>query len=166
MAYPLLTASEQEAIMVGMSVVENRRETTRGGVTGRGFVPGQSGNPGGRPKGLSRRVREIVGQDGEAIIECMFSVMNNESERTADRLEAAKWLSDRGFGRAIQGLEIDVAQRGYLDVTQVSTEDLEALLVIAEKYQLDAGEVVESGRLEIGSSSLPADNGGSRSRRP
>ena len=76
--------------------------------------------------------------------------------RKADRLEAAKWLADRGFGRAIQGLEIDVAQRHYLDVTQVSTEDLEALIVIAERYQVDADEMVVSGRFAIGSSSLAA----------
>jgi hypothetical protein len=32
-------------------------------------MPGVSGNPGGCPKGLSRRVRELVGDDGEAIAE-------------------------------------------------------------------------------------------------
>jgi hypothetical protein len=84
-----------------MSVVQSRPETTRvGGVTGRGFVPGQSGNPGGRPKGLSRRVRELVGADGEAIAEYMLSVMNDERARNADRIEAAKWLADSGFGKA------------------------------------------------------------------
>jgi hypothetical protein len=148
-----------------MTVVENRSETTRGGVTGRGFKPGQSGNPGGRPKGLSKRVRELVGEDGEKIVEFMTSVMADESARKADRLEAAKWLADRGFGRAIQGLEVDVAQRHCLDLAQVSAEDLEALLVIAERYQVDADEVVESGRLEIGSSALPTGQSAQRSRR-
>ena len=33
---------------------------------GRPFRPGQSGNPGGRPKGLSRATRELVGEDGMA----------------------------------------------------------------------------------------------------
>jgi hypothetical protein len=84
-----------------MSVVQSRPKTTqRGGVTGKGFTPGVSGNPGGRPKGLSRRVRELVGEDGGAIAEYMLSVMENERARTADRIEAAKWLADRGFGRA------------------------------------------------------------------
>jgi hypothetical protein len=83
-----------------MSIVQSRPETTRfGGVTGKGFTPGVSGNPGGRPKGLSRRVRELVGEDGDAIAEYMLSVMTDE-RGTADRIEAAKWLADRGFGKA------------------------------------------------------------------
>jgi hypothetical protein len=49
-------------------------------------MPGISGNPGGRPKGLARRVRELVGENGEAIAEYMDSVMNDERARTADRL--------------------------------------------------------------------------------
>jgi hypothetical protein len=38
----------------------------------------------------------------------MLSVMNDERARTADRLEAAKLLADRGFDRAVQALDIDV----------------------------------------------------------
>ena len=73
-------------------------------------MPGQSGNPGGRPKGLSRRVRELVGDDGHAIAEYMFSVLNNENERTADRMEAAKWLADRGFGKATLVVDLGVSE--------------------------------------------------------
>ena len=59
-----------------MTVVEIKSETTRrGGVTGAGFVPGVSGNPGGRPKGLARTVREMVGEDGSLVAEFMLSVM-------------------------------------------------------------------------------------------
>jgi hypothetical protein len=82
-----------------MSAVQNNRGTTAGGITGRGFAPGQSGNPGGRPKGLTRRVRELVGEDGELIADYMLSVMTDEGARTAERLEAARWLADRGFGK-------------------------------------------------------------------
>lgn len=34
-------------------IVENNKKTTKklGGCTGKGFMPGKSGNPGGRPKG-------------------------------------------------------------------------------------------------------------------
>lgn len=47
-------------------------------------------------------MRELVGEDGEAIADYMVLVMADERARTADRMEAAKWLDDRGFGRAVQ----------------------------------------------------------------
>ena len=116
-----------------MSLVESRPATTqRGGVTGRGFQPGQSGNPGGRPKGLTKRVRELVGDNGEAIAEYMFTVLRDETQRTADRVEAAKWLADRGFGRAVQALDIDVKQPPAIEVSNLSTDDLNALIEIFE----------------------------------
>ncbi len=95
-----------------MSAVQNNRGTTVGGITGRGFAPGRSGNPGGRPKGLTRRVRELVGDDGTAIAEFMYSVMADEGARTADRLEAARWLADRGFGKSPQAVSCLEGQEG------------------------------------------------------
>jgi hypothetical protein len=48
-----------------MSIVQsNGRATRPSGVTGKGFLPGQSANPGDRPKGLARRVREVVAGSG------------------------------------------------------------------------------------------------------
>jgi hypothetical protein len=74
-----------------MSTVENLPATTRpGGITGAGFLPGQSGNPGGRPKGLARKVRAEVGDNGELIVAFMLRVLRDETERTPHRLEAAK----------------------------------------------------------------------------
>ena len=50
------------AILEHMNPAENNPETTRlGGITGNGFKPGQSGNPGGRPKGLAKTVRDLCG---------------------------------------------------------------------------------------------------------
>jgi uncharacterized protein DUF5681 len=139
--------------MTTMSVVQSNGQATRpGGITGAGFKPGVSGNPGGRPKGLSRRVRELVGENGEAIAEYVHSVMNDDRARTADRLEAAKWLADRGFGKALQALEIDVHQYPpVLDVTEFSAEDLDAMLAILTRYESDAAELAESGALRVGS---------------
>ena len=130
-----------------MSIVESRRGTTRiGGVTGKGFTPGVSGNPGGRPKGLSRRVRELGGEDGEAIANYMLSVMNDERARTADRIEAGKWLANRGFGTAPLVIEAGVTPEQLLQdyFSKFSLEDLEAMRTILRKYSPDARELAES----------------------
>jgi uncharacterized protein DUF5681 len=126
---------------MAMTVVENRAVTTRrGGINGAGFLPGQSGNPGGRPKGLARRVRELVGDSGESIVQFMVDVLGDDSARTADRLEAAKWLADRGFGKAVQAVEIDVPVESWASVfARIPTEDLETMLAILNKHGLGGG---------------------------
>jgi hypothetical protein len=106
-----------------------------------------SGNPGGRPKGLARRVRELVGNDGHEIVEFMFETMSNEQARTADRLEAAAWLADRGFGKAV--LSVDVNALPALDLSTVSTPDVKTLLEIAERSHLNPAQVIESGELRV-----------------
>ena len=121
-----------------MTTVENPPETTRrGGVTGVDFVPGVSGNPGGRPKGLARRVRELVGDNGELILEFMVEVLGDDSARTADRLQAAMWLADRGFGKAVQTVEIDVPVQSWAsELARLPMEDLQTMIEILEKHQL------------------------------
>jgi hypothetical protein len=108
-----------------MSRVQIRGETTRaGGVTGKGFEPGVSGNPGGRPRGLGRRVRELVGDDGHEIAELMFCVMHDERARTVDRIEAAKWLADRGFGKAALVVEAGATEHVLREfISGLSSED-------------------------------------------
>ena len=134
-----------------MSVVQHKRETTqRGGVTGRGFMPGQNGNPGGRPKGLSRRVRELVGDDGHEIAGFMFEVLSNEKERTADRMEAAKWLADRGFGKAALVVDVGVTEPVIQEFLKgLSTEDLEAMRAILVKYSPDAVDALDGASGEL-----------------
>ena len=80
--------------------VENNGGTTGGGVTGAGFRPGRTGNPGGRPKGLARATRDLVGDDGLAIAEFWLSVMRDERAKTSDRLDASRLLAERGWGKA------------------------------------------------------------------
>ncbi len=82
---------------------------TPGGVTGKGFMPGQSGNPGGRPKGLAANIREAT-SNGEEIIDLLTAVMrgdkiNGKLPRLDHRIEACRLLLDRGWGRPVQATE-------------------------------------------------------------
>ena len=73
--------------------------TQNKGRSGR-WAKGVSGNPGGRPKGLARATRELVGEDGMALVELWWQIAQDPMQRTRDRLEASKLLADRGWGKA------------------------------------------------------------------
>ena len=100
-------------------------------------MAGASGNPGGRPKGLARRVREIVGNDGEPIARYLLEVMQDDRQRTRDRLEAARLLADRGWGKPVLAVDLDVAANlPVLDpdhFAKLSTEELDLVIDLAEK---------------------------------
>ncbi len=80
----------------------------------------------------------------------MTQVMTNPTVRNADRIEAAKWLADRGFGRATQGVEIDIAQNPTLDLAAWSAEDIRTLISIVRKYEPDRDDVIPAaGELRV-----------------
>jgi len=84
-----------------VTLVENNRETTvLGGVTGAGFKPGQSGNSGGRPKGLARTVREVCGGSPERLAQVLVEIAYDPKAHKRDRLAAVRELFDRGWGKA------------------------------------------------------------------
>lgn len=85
---------------------ENRDETAAPlALRGRPFLPGNSANPGGRPKGLASLVREQT-KDGQELVRFMLGVLRGRKTPLRLRMEAAAWLADRGFGKALQQLEV------------------------------------------------------------
>jgi hypothetical protein len=69
------------------------------------FKPGQTGNPGGRPRGLAELVRQET-KDGAELVAFMLRILRGRKQPTRYRLEAAAWLADRGFGKALQQMEL------------------------------------------------------------
>lgn len=88
------------------------------------WKPGQSGNPGGRPKGLARRVRELVGGDGETIAQFMLDTLTSPECEMRDRMEAAKWLADRGWGKAANHAPIEDGDPLGLDQVDAAISEL------------------------------------------
>lgn len=103
------------------SVAQNsdsqRKISQKRGGPGRPFAPGQSGNPGGRPKGFAALVRERT-EEGAPLVEYALRVQQGLEVELPDsptvreavevarlRLEAAKWLADRGWGAPVQQFE-------------------------------------------------------------
>jgi hypothetical protein len=55
-----------------------------------------SGNPRGRPKGVGRATRELIGEDGMALVQLWWDIARGETRRDRDRSEASRLLADRG----------------------------------------------------------------------
>jgi hypothetical protein len=67
------------------------------------WKPGQSGNPGGRPR-VAAEVRALARDHGHAAIERLVRLMYSKNESVAVR--ACEALLDRGYGRTVQGVEL------------------------------------------------------------
>ena len=90
------------------------------------FVPGQSGNPGGRPKTLAI-VQNLARSYTETSIKVLGEIMEDEDERGATRIAAIQVLLDRGWGRPLT--RIDVSDDNFENLTNA---ELEAFIVEKE----------------------------------
>ncbi len=76
-----------------------------GGITGRGWLPGQSGNPGGRSPEVGR-VRELARARTEEAIEALTNIMRDPEASASARVAAAEALLDRGWGKPTQPFDL------------------------------------------------------------
>lgn len=62
------------------------------------FVAGNNTNPSGRPK-VPQEVREAIRAACPEAVEVLIGIMRDAKEKTAYRLEAAKMILERGYGK-------------------------------------------------------------------
>lgn len=71
------------------------------------FAPGQSGNPGGRPKDdeETREVKALARQNSKKAILKLVEWMDSENPKAS--VSACNSILDRGFGKPGQAIEVD-----------------------------------------------------------
>jgi hypothetical protein len=69
---------------------------------GRRWQPGESGNPSGRPKGISAAVREKLDARGgpDALADALLDALEDPRLKPLERLQITRELWDRGYGKA------------------------------------------------------------------
>ncbi len=65
------------------------------------FRPGQSGNPGGRPKSIRLALRKAAKHSPRSI-QFLVETMNDEKQDPCARIAAAKLILDRGLGKVTE----------------------------------------------------------------
>ena len=88
---------------------QNRDETGR-------FLAGRSGNPGGRPMGFHSYIQERT-SDGSELTDFVLSVFRDENASNKERMDAATWLADRGFGKRTVNAAAQAPGRGDFTIT-------------------------------------------------
>ncbi|MDE2106219.1 MAG: hypothetical protein KGL39_53865 [Patescibacteria group bacterium] len=119
---------------------QNRGET-KALPRGLRFGEGQKGNPGGRPKGFGSLIRDLT-DDGAELTGIALNIARGKMsiQQTSfvtgdtfdvvpnfkERMEAIKWLSDRGWGKPTETVEHRNAQQEIEKLTDAElAEQLE-----------------------------------------
>jgi hypothetical protein len=70
------------------------------------WVKGQSGNPGGRSKGV-KEVQDLARRYTTDAIQTLADICSNPEATPSARVSAAEVLLDRGWGKAAQKIELE-----------------------------------------------------------
>src|SRR5215207_1463599 len=80
------------------------------------FKPGQSGNPGGRPKVIAH-VQELAREHTSEAIATLVAVMRDPKSSAAARVAASNALLERGYGKPTQPIETATRWKSALELS-------------------------------------------------
>ena len=90
----------------------------------RPWKPGQSGNPGGRPKGVAKTVREVCGGSPLRLAHGLLEIAEDPKVRPRDRIAAYSELLDRGWGKAPAFASIEASDPLELDAVAAEIREI------------------------------------------
>jgi hypothetical protein len=93
---------------------ENKADQGKRPAPPHAWKPGQSGNPGGRPRVVAD-IQALARQHTDAAIRALVAALDSPRERVA----AAQALLDRGYGRAPQRTELTGADGGPIQTLTI-----------------------------------------------
>ncbi len=128
------------------------------------YVPGTSGNPGGRPRyALANAIRRAVPVD--ELVEFFRDVWADVTRPMADRQWAAQQLADRGWGRPVQQVELDAAignvpEPSGMDFGRLTLEQKRSLMEILRQARLPPTGETNSAELHDNAGNGADEKGG------
>ncbi len=107
------------------------------------IMRGSSGNPSGRARGLERMVREACEGSMPEIIKAQIAIACGRAPEgltviieAVDITRSASWLSDRGWGKPKETVEIvEPAAESHVDWSLVPLDDRKRLLAALDEVQ-------------------------------
>ena len=97
------------------------------------WLPGISGNPGGRPRVVAE-ITELAREHSRAALSALVEIATDKEQPGAARVAAATALLDRGYGRPPSSLDISLAKAepDAPDLSLYTLEELQAFTAIHE----------------------------------
>jgi hypothetical protein len=140
--------------VIERAAVRGAQSSTRAArrrVPGRPFQPGQSGNPGGQPKGLVRSIRQQT-KDGRELVALMLKVANRARAAGAVRSRAATRATPAGAPRARRPTACGLLWADALDDPKIRKRHVQVLrgLLTDPKTALAANETAGRYNRELG----------------
>jgi hypothetical protein len=83
---------------------------------------------------LAKATRELVGEDGMALVQLWWDIAQDETRRDGDRLEASRLLADRGWGKAAAYEPLEGDPLNLADVEAAAEEFEAAILRLAPPH--------------------------------
>ena len=106
------------------------------------FQPGQTGNPGGRPR-LPDDVKQLARGYTREALETLAGVMRNDEAPAAARVTAASHILDRAWGKPAQHLTVDPV--GDLTDAELGSELAAAVEQLRRLGRAGASEAPDDG---------------------